>query len=101
MTNLLRTLFDHPQYLLLLYILAASIVAFVIYGVDKLCAKRDLRRVSEISLLMTALLGGSIGALMGMIVWRHKTLHAKFTIGVPLILLLQISLLVWAFVSWS
>lgn len=101
MTNLLRTLFDHPQYLLLLYILAVSIVAFVIYGVDKLCAKRNWRRVSEISLLMTALLGGSIGALMGMIVWRHKTLHAKFTIGVPLILLLQISLLVWAFVSWS
>lgn len=99
--SILSILFDHPQYLLLLYIIAASVAAFIVYGVDKICAKRNWRRVSEISLLMTALLGGSIGALMGMIVWRHKTLHAKFTIGVPVILLLQIGLLAWAFISWS
>lgn len=96
-----KILFDQPQYLLLLYILVASLFAFIIYGIDKLCAQRNWRRISEISLLMTALLGGSIGALMGMIVWRHKTQHAKFTIGVPFILVLQISLLLWAFISWS
>lgn len=100
-TSILKTLFEHPQYLLLLYIFAASVVAFVFYGIDKLCAKRDWRRISEFSLLMMALLGGSIGALMGMIVWRHKTQHAKFTIGVPLIFLIQLGLSFWAFISWS
>jgi uncharacterized membrane protein YsdA (DUF1294 family) len=80
------------------YLLIINLVAFVCYGVDKLMAKRNARRISELALLLLALLGGSVGAWIGMQVWRHKTKHAKFRFGVPILLLLQVALYWWIIV---
>ena len=79
-----------PKGLVLLYLLIITLVTFFVFGWDKLCAKRDKRRVPEGTLFLLALLGGSIGALLGMRVFHHKTLHKSFTIGIPLILILQV-----------
>ena len=77
------------------YLLIINLVAFVCYGVDKLMAKRNTPRISERALLLLALVGGSVGAWLGMLVWRHKTKHAKFRWGVPMILLLQVAVYWW------
>lgn len=81
--------------IILLYLFAINIVAFFAFGIDKLKAKRDKWRIPESTLLSMAVLGGSIGALAGMKVWRHKTLHDKFRIGIPVIIALQIAAIVW------
>jgi uncharacterized membrane protein YsdA (DUF1294 family) len=77
------------------YLLVINILAFVCYGLDKLKAKSNARRISEHALLLLALVGGSVGAWLGMLVWRHKTKHAKFRWGVPMILLLQVAVYWW------
>ena len=81
--------------IILLYLFAINIVAFFTFGIDKLKAKHDKWRIPESTLLSMAVLGGSIGALAGMKVWRHKTLHDKFRIGIPVIIALQIAAVVW------
>jgi len=75
------------------YLIALNIVTFLVYGIDKIKAKQKIRRIREASLLVLAVLGGSIGALLGMYVWHHKTKHKKFKYGLPLILLAQIALI--------
>ena len=77
-------------YALLLYFAVINIVAFFLYGIDKWKARHDKWRVTEARLLSVALLGGSIGALLGMKVWHHKTQHNKFRFGLPLILCLHL-----------
>ena len=77
----------------LIYLAAVNAVTFFMYGIDKWKAKRTRRRISEATLLGLAVIGGSIGAWLGIRVWHHKTLHKKFKYGVPLILLLQIAAL--------
>ena len=72
------------------YLLVVNIAAFAVYGWDKMCAKRGMWRVPEKILLLLAFLGGSVGAMVGMAIFRHKTLHWKFRYGVPLILILQL-----------
>lgn len=80
--------------LLLIYMIFVNVVTFLVYGVDKLKAKQSRWRISENALIALALIGGSIGALLGMYLWRHKTQHKKFKYGVPVILVLQIVLIV-------
>ncbi|MBP5372221.1 MAG: DUF1294 domain-containing protein [Bacteroidales bacterium] len=84
---------------IILYLLAINIAAFIAFGIDKYKAKRDKWRIPESTLLTMAVLGGSIGALAGMKIWRHKTLHNKFRIGIPVILALQIIVIIWWNVS--
>ena len=72
-----------------LYLLIVNAVALVLMLTDKLKAQKSKRRIPEATLLTFAALGGSIGMLMGMYIFRHKTMHNKFTMGVPTILLLQ------------
>lgn len=72
------------------YLLEINLVALLLCAVDKACAGRNAWRVPEVTLLLCAALGGSVGLLTGMLLLRHKTSHKKFAIGVPLILLLQI-----------
>lgn len=79
------------------YLVAVNLLAFVLYGIDKWKARHDRWRISEATLLGVAALGGSIGALAGMQIWRHKTQHWKFKIGVPLCLVIQVALAVWLF----
>ena len=79
--------------LMMYYLLAVNVVAFAAFGIDKYKAKRGLWRISEATLLLLAVVGGSIGALLGMRIWHHKTQHAKFRFGLPLIILAQIALI--------
>ena len=78
---------------LLYYLIVINVVTFLIYGIDKWNAKQGSWRISEASLLILAVIGGSIGALLGMKIWHHKTMHKKFKYGLPLILLAQIALI--------
>ena len=77
----------------LYYLIAINIVTFIVYGIDKVKAMKGKWRISEATLLILAAIGGSIGALLGMKVWHHKTMHKKFKYGLPLILLVQIALI--------
>ena len=78
---------------LLYYLIVINIVTFLVYGIDKWKAKQGSWRISEATLLILAVIGGCIGALLGMNVWRHKTMHKKFKYGLPLILIIQIILI--------
>ena len=79
---------------IILYILICiNVLTFLVYGIDKFKAKQGSWRISEATLLTLAIIGGSIGALLGMQVWHHKTMHKKFKYGLPLILLAQIALI--------
>ncbi|MBQ9149011.1 MAG: DUF1294 domain-containing protein [Oscillospiraceae bacterium] len=80
--------------ILLWYLLIINAVGFILMLVDKFKARNNLWRIPEATLMGVALLGGSIGSLAGMYTVRHKTQHPKFTIGIPLILALQIILAV-------
>ena len=77
------------------YLLAINAVAFIVYGIDKYKAKKAKWRIPEVTLLLLAVIGGSIGAWMGMKVWHHKTMHKKFKYGIPAILLIQIALMAY------
>ena len=103
---------------LIYYLIIINVVTFLVYGIDKAAskrgqshtrlsyaereqarpkvkvkAKRGYWRISEATLLILAVIGGSIGALLGMKIWHHKTMHKKFKYGLPLILLAQIALI--------
>ena len=82
---------------LLYYLIGINIVTFLVYGIDKWKAKRSKWRIPEATLLGLAVIGGSIGAWLGMKVWHHKTMHKKFKYGLPLILLAQITLAIWTY----
>ena len=84
----------------LAYLVLVNVVAFFIYGIDKWKAKHSKWRISETTLLLLAVIGGSIGAGLGMLAWHHKTLHKKFRYGIPAILLAQIALTVWGFYKY-
>lgn len=71
-------------------LLTLNLLTFIIYGIDKFKAKKSKWRIPESTLLLLAVLGGSIGAWLGLQVWRHKTQHKKFYIGIPMILTLQV-----------
>ena len=78
---------------LLYWILGASVVNFALMGIDKHMAKRGRWRIREKTLFLVAFLGGTPGAILGMRVFRHKTLHKRFAWGLPALLLLQLGLL--------
>ena len=84
--------------LFLIYLAVVNLAAFALMGVDKRRAKRGAWRIPERTLFLPAILGGSPGAILGMQMFRHKTRHRQFMIGMPLILLVQmviVGLLIW------
>ena len=91
----MKDLLTTPAGALAVWLIAINIVTFAVYGIDKRRAKRGAWRVPEKTLFLLPLLGGSLGALLGMKVFHHKTKHWYFVWGVPAILLAQIALAVW------
>ena len=83
----------------LLYLLLINAAAFLLMLVDKIKAKKNRWRIPERTLFGSALLGGSIGALLGMYTFHHKTKHLSFTLGMPAILIAQVALAIWIFLK--
>lgn len=84
-------------YLLLIWLSVMSALAFILFGWDKHLARHRLRRIPEAALLGCAVLGGSAGALAGMLLFHHKTRKPAFRLWIPLALLLHIAVLAFAF----
>ena len=76
--------------IILIYLAAVNLFGLIIMGVDKTRAKRRKWRIPEATLFLVAAIGGSIGSIAGMYIFRHKTKHLYFVIGMPVILLIQI-----------
>ena len=91
----MKELLTTPAGALAVWLIAINLVTFAVYGIDKRRARWGAWRVPEKTLFLLPLLGGSIGALLGMQVFRHKTKHWYFVWGVPAILLAQIALAAW------
>ena len=84
-------------HIFLIYLAVINVVTFFMYGVDKWKAKKSKWRIREAALWGLAMLGGSIGAWLGMKVWHHKTQHKKFKYGVPAIIIIQLILIGYIF----
>lgn len=78
----------------LIALAAINIATLIIYGIDKLKARKGRWRISETFLFILAVMGGSIGAWIGINVWHHKTLHWKFRYGIPLVAVVHIAVCV-------
>lgn len=79
-----------------LYLIVLNLVGFFIMSVDKKRAIKNQWRISEKALIGISIIGGSIGMLAGMNTFRHKTKHKKFTIGIPVILVIQVAILAYS-----
>ena len=86
---------DSNTQIIIAALLLVNIVAFAAYGIDKRKAQKNKWRIPESTLLLLAFIGGSLGALLGMRTFHHKTQHWKFKILVPLFLVLHLALAVW------
>ena len=94
-SDLIWAVVGNPWAWLALWLVLMNGVTFLVFGLDKWKAKRkvkkeSVRRVPEKTLFLLAILGGSVGALLGMKVWHHKTLHRSFRFGIPAILAVQL-----------
>jgi Predicted membrane protein len=78
---------------LIIYFLFVNLMSFLIMGMDKWRAKNGARRVSEARLFTLAIMGGSVGTLLAMYTFRHKTKHKSFVFGIPAILIIQLVIL--------
>ena len=88
-------LYQDFLHIAIIYFVAINVVTFFMYGIDKWKAKRSKWRISEATLLWMVVVGGSIGAWLGIKIWNHKTMHKKFKYGVPAIIILQIAIIVY------
>ena len=84
---------------LLAYVVLMSLIAFAAFGLDKYKAKSNRWRIRERTLFLFALLGGGIGAFLGMKVFHHKTLHKQFAIGIPAIMVVQLLIIGYLWVK--
>lgn len=82
-------------YIYLIYLFIVNLIAFFIFGIDKLKAKRDSYRISEKTLITICAVGGALGGLLGMMIFHHKTSKPKFVITVPLLVLIYGALTLW------
>lgn len=93
--------FFNNNFFLSIYFLAINFVAFFIYGLDKVLARSQAWRVRERTLLILALLGGSIGAMLGIKIFRHKNRKIDFLFWLALILVLQVGAIIWLMQSYN
>lgn len=82
----------------IIYLVIINFLGFIIMGIDKLKAKRGSRRIPENTLFMFTILGGGVGTILGMYIFRHKTKKKKFTVGMPIILILEVLLFILYFI---
>ncbi|MED4599244.1 DUF1294 domain-containing protein [Paenibacillus validus] len=87
------------MYVVLIYGLIVNVIGFIVMGADKMKAKRKSRRVPEKRLFLWAFLGGAAGVWIAMQVWRHKTKHESFTVGIPFIFILNV-LCMYLLLKW-
>ena len=83
-----------PMIVILMYLLVVNLIGFVLMFVDKKRAQNNQWRIKEATLFLSAAIGGSIGAMLGMKVFRHKTKHLSFLIGMPAIFIVQVALVI-------
>lgn len=88
-------MYDLLKTILLVYLVLVNAAGLLFMFVDKQKAQRGQWRIPEATLMLTAAIGGSVGSLLGMYLFHHKTRHSKFTVGIPLILVLQVALAIW------
>ncbi|MDO4976418.1 MAG: DUF1294 domain-containing protein [Eubacteriales bacterium] len=80
---------------ILIYLLIVNLLGILVMGIDKSRAKHHEWRIPEKTLFLVSLIGGSVGTLCGMYLFRHKTRHWYFVIGMPLILIIQIAMVIY------
>ena len=85
------------DHLILLYLIIINAAGFLLMLIDKQKARRGSWRIPEATLIWVAILGGSTGSLIGMYLFRHKTRHLKFVLGIPVILFAQLALVIWLY----
>lgn len=95
MNNLLN--YSSWETQIIIYLIIINIISFLLFGIDKRRAKRKLWRVSEKVLLATSLLGGATGALIAMVIFKHKLSKKSFYIGVPVLIVLNKIAMLWLF----
>lgn len=86
-----------PMFIIIGYLFVVNVIGFVLMFVDKKRAQNNQWRIKEATLFLTAAIGGSIGAMLGMKVFRHKTKHLSFLIGMPAIFIVQAALAIGYF----
>lgn len=84
-----------PFYIFIIYFVFISLVTFIVTALDKYKAKRGKYRISEATLFILAILGGALSEYLTMLIIRHKTLHKRFMIGLPAIIILQLALIIF------
>lgn len=85
---------------IVIYCIVINLIGFLAMGIDKYKAKRNYWRIPEGTLMMLAVLGGGIGTISGIYVFRHKTKKMKFTVGMPTILISEIALIIYLFIKF-
>lgn len=80
---------------IIIYFVVVNFLSILMFFIDKKKAEKNLWRISEKALILVSILGGSVGALIGMYTFKHKTKKLKFTVGIPVILILQIVLIIY------
>jgi len=95
MNNMLNIQLSLPQFVLMIYLLIINLIVFFVYGLDKIKAPTNSRRVSERMLWFLALIGGSVGAIVSMHIFRHKTKKLSFQALLAVIILAQVWLVAW------
>ena len=86
------------SYILPIYFLVINLAGFISMGIDKKRAKKNKWRIPEKRLFLIAILGGSLGSILGMQIFRHKTKHTSFKIGMPCIFILQVIIVIYFFI---
>ena len=81
---------------IIIYLLVANAIGFLAMRIDKFKAKEGMWRTKEKTLFLIAVFGGSIGSIIGMYTFHHKTKHNSFVFGMPIILIAQIAILIYA-----
>lgn len=81
--------------ILFYYLILVNIIAFITIYIDKKKAIKHKWRIKESTLFLLSIIGGSLGTLLGMYTFRHKTKHLKFTLGIPLIIIIQILIFIF------